>query len=170
MFIFYVYRREQERIRASTNRENESIESTQQRFVYFWMLNAYFYANKNVFVYFSFNNIFLVHRRVQERVRASTNRENESTESTQQRFVYLWMLNAYLYANKNVFVYFSFNNIFFMFIDVNKSMFVHLQIERMNPLNLHNKGLFIFECYMFIFMLTKNVFVYFSFNNIFLCS
>ena len=42
-----------------------------------------------------------------------------------------------------------------MFIDVNKNVFVHLQIERMNPLNLHNKGLFIFECYMLIFMLTK---------------
>ena len=62
-------------------------------------------------------------------------------------------------------VYLSVVCLFFMFIDVNKNVFVHLQIERMNPLNLHNKGLFIFECYMFIFMLTKNVFVYFSFNN-----
>jgi len=59
MFIFYVYRREQERVRASTNRENESIESTQQRFVYLLMLHAYLYVNENVFVYFSFNDIFL---------------------------------------------------------------------------------------------------------------
>ena len=54
------------------------------------MLYAYLYVNENVFVYFSFNNIFFyVYRREQDRVRASTNRENESTESTQQRFVYL---------------------------------------------------------------------------------
>jgi len=112
MIFFYVHRREQDHVRASTNRENESIESTQQRFVYLWMFYAYLYVNKNVFVYFSFNKIFFVHRREQERVRASTNRENESTESTQQRFVYLWMLYANLYANKNVIVYFSFNNIF----------------------------------------------------------
>ena len=34
IIFFYVYRREQDRVRASTNRENESTESTQQRFVY----------------------------------------------------------------------------------------------------------------------------------------
>ena len=76
------------------------------------------------------------------------------------------MLYAYLYVNENVFVYFSFNNIFFMFIDVNKIVFVHLQTERMNPLNLHNKGLFIFECYMLIFMLTK-MFLFISLSIIF---
>ena len=53
------------------------------------MLYAYLYANKNV-LFISLSIIFFyAHRREQERVRASTNRENESIESTQQRFVYL---------------------------------------------------------------------------------
>ena len=34
MFIFHVYRREQDRVRASINRENESNESRQQKYVY----------------------------------------------------------------------------------------------------------------------------------------
>ena len=53
------------------------------------MLYAYLYANK-MFLFISLSMIlFYVHRREQDRVRASTNRENESIESTQQRFVYL---------------------------------------------------------------------------------
>ena len=34
MFIFHVHRREQDRVRASINRENESNESRQQKYVY----------------------------------------------------------------------------------------------------------------------------------------
>ena len=56
--FFYAHRREQERVRASINRENESSVSR-----------------------------ICIYRRGQDRVRASVTRANEFSEYTQQRYV-----------------------------------------------------------------------------------